>query len=66
MEALKERMLKACQTGDESVVRQIVSSLPDSVGFVLGEVDFLFFVLFFCFFLLNCFWSLSLFLLLYL
>ena len=59
MEALKERMIEACQTGDERVVREIVSSLPSSVGFVLGEVDFLFFVLFFCFFLLNCFWSLS-------
>ena len=41
-------MLKACQTGDERVVREIVSSLPDSVGFVLGEVDF-FFVFFFFF-----------------
>ena len=68
MEALKERMLEACQTGDERVVRKIVTSLPYSVDFVvvLGEVGFLFFVLFFCFFLLNYFWSLSLFLFLYL
>ena len=42
MEAVKERMLEACQTGDERVVREIVSSLPYSVGFVFGEVDFLF------------------------
>ena len=48
-------MLKACQTGDERVVREIVSSLPDSVGFVLDEVDFLFFVLFFLFFSFKLF-----------
>ena len=55
-------MIKACQTGDERVVRKIVSSLPYSVGFV-DEVDFLFFVSFFVFFSFKLFLSLSLFLL---
>ena len=37
-------MLDACwKTGDERVVREIVSSYPDSVGFVIGKVDFLLF-----------------------
>ena len=42
MEELKERMLDACLTGDEKGIREIVSSCSESVGFVFGEVDFLY------------------------
>ena len=46
----KERMLDACLTGDEKSVRKIVIDCSDSVGFVFGEVDFLYLFSFFSFF----------------